>query len=106
MGSEENSGVQQWSVPIDEAIDPLPGVKRTSQRAELLAALEGLRRLSGLDEVCHTKYRMKHEAMLQKETKQWIIATDSEYVVKGMTELLPGWKVRLITLRFFLIRPA
>ncbi|KAL9028154.1 MAG: hypothetical protein Q9196_003436 [Gyalolechia fulgens] len=23
---------------------------------------------------------------------QWIIATDSEYVVKGMTEWLPRWK--------------
>lgn len=94
MGSEEDSGIQQWAVPIDETIDTLPGAKRTSQRAELLAALEGLRRISGLSEGCHTKYRMKHEAMLQKETKQWIIATDSEYVVKGMTELLSSWKVR------------
>ena len=27
------------------------------------------------------------------ESKAWIIATDSEYVVKGMTEWLPTWRV-------------
>ena len=27
------------------------------------------------------------------ERKSWVIATDSEYVVKGMTEWLPAWKV-------------
>lgn len=27
------------------------------------------------------------------DTKAWIIATDSEYVVKGMTEWLPTWEV-------------
>ena len=26
----------------------------------------------------------------------WVVATDSEYVVKGMTEWLPAWKVNLI----------
>lgn len=29
----------------------------------------------------------------EAEKKVWIIATDSEYVVKGMTEWLPTWKV-------------
>ena len=27
--------------------------------------------------------------------KAWVIATDSEYVVKGMTEWLQSWKVNL-----------
>lgn len=31
--------------------------------------------------------------MEEEGTKQWIIATDSEYVVKGMTEWLPRWRV-------------
>ena len=33
----------QWSIPIDEEVDPVP--IRTSQRAELLAAIEGVSRL-------------------------------------------------------------
>lgn len=28
-----------------------------------------------------------------EERQSWVIATDSEYVVKGMTEWLPAWKV-------------
>jgi ribonuclease HI len=29
----------------------------------------------------------------EDECNAWIIATDSEYVVKGMTEWLPTWRV-------------
>ncbi|MDX2268667.1 MAG: ribonuclease HI [Bryobacter sp.] len=44
----------------------------TNNRMELLAAIEGLR--------------------LLKEPCAVTLTTDSEYVLKGMTEWLPGWK--------------
>jgi ribonuclease HI len=52
---------------------------RSNQRAELCAARLGVELLA------RTRVKGKAEA--------WIIATDSEYVVKGMTEWLPKWKV-------------
>jgi len=80
----------QWSIPVDNTIDAYP--KRTSQRAELLAALEGLRKISmaDSDENDERHTAPKHRG---KEAMCWVIATDSEYVVKGMTEWLPVWKV-------------
>ena len=54
---------------------------RSNQRAELCAAKLGVELLA--------------EAYAEEsKAKAWIIATDSEYVVKGMTEWLPTWKVR------------
>jgi ribonuclease HI len=78
-------GVDQWSIPVDDAIDS--NAKRTSQRAELLAAIEGLRRIS-------TEYNPHHtpERHTGRNPQCFIIVTDSEYVVKGMTEWLPVWK--------------
>lgn len=29
-----------------------------------------------------------------EDSSEWIIASDSEYLVKGITEWLPNWKVR------------
>lgn len=46
----------------------------TNNRMELMAAIEGLRALSRACEV--------------------VLTTDSEYVMKGITEWLPGWKKR------------
>ncbi|KAL5404080.1 hypothetical protein PMIN04_012664 [Paraphaeosphaeria minitans] len=60
-------------------VDNIP--LRTNQRAELCAAKLGLDFLAE----AHTKEpKGKAEA--------WIIATDSKYVVEGMTEWLPTWK--------------
>ncbi|KAL5382182.1 hypothetical protein PMIN04_010309 [Paraphaeosphaeria minitans] len=55
---------------------------RSNQRAELCAAKEGV-------ELLARTYKPKSEA------EAWIIATDSECVVKGMTEWLPKWKEQL-----------
>ena len=93
----------QLSFPIDTDWDP--GQKRTSQRAELLAAQAGLRYLAAVDDLKHdeesdeSKKTEKTEKAQCKNPnsegpgKAWIIATDSEYVAKGMTEWLPQWKV-------------
>ncbi|KAK1223197.1 hypothetical protein PQX77_013936 [Marasmius sp. AFHP31] len=64
VGSSAASG---FSIPFNNLDCAVTAGKRTSQRAELLAALEGINRC-------------------------WIITTDSEYVVKGITEWLPKWK--------------
>lgn len=84
------------SIPVDADVDDFP--KRTSQRAELLAAIEGLRWLSAVDGAntpLATKAQTKHGP--RDPEKAWIIATDSAYVVNGMTEWLPAWKVSIVT---------
>ncbi|KAI4141441.1 MAG: hypothetical protein L6R39_005329 [Caloplaca ligustica] len=85
--TEDDSG--QWSIPVTGDLDM--GQKRTSQRAELLAAQAGLRYLiiSSPDEGRRKKGRKSGSTA---ESRNWIIATDSEYVVKGVTEWLPAWK--------------
>lgn len=77
----------QWSIPIDERVDSNPN--RTNQRAELLGAIEGVNRvgdfiLSFLDNV-----RPENKPI------DLAVATDSEYVCKGVTEWMPKWKVRI-----------
>lgn len=74
-----SGGTLDWS--IDDETDKGP---RTSQRAELLAALMGLLSLRVLDGTCHSS-----SGHGDGRPKEWIIATDSEYVVKGMAEWLP-----------------
>ena len=34
--------------------------------------------------------------VVHRGSKAWIVATDSEYVVKGITEWLPTWKVSVV----------
>ena len=72
----------------------------TSQRAELQAALHSLKILAQLDNENEWEYRgevMRNECAkksgLEGFEKAWIIVSDSAYVVKGMTEWLPTWKV-------------
>lgn len=92
----------QMSVPVTTVWDP--DQKRTSQRAELLAAQAGLWWLIEADRLNNgepdgkpkekaRKGRKGRDPNDQDDTKNWIIATDSEYVVKGITEWLPAWKV-------------
>ena len=84
IGSTDAS---QLSIPITDSEDSFP--VRSNQRAELYAARLGLLFLAGLDEL----YTKKLSRQLKEEPKAWIIATDSEYVVKGLTEWLPTWRV-------------
>lgn len=70
----------QISVPIDERTDP--GNPRTKQRAELLAAIHAVR--------CAAKV---YEPSKDDQRACCVITTNSEYVVKGMTEWLSNWKV-------------
>jgi ribonuclease HI len=76
-----NDDSSQLSKPVTDMVDNFP--LRSNQRAELCAA-----RL-GLDLVAEARTEE-----CSSEAEVWIIATDSEYVVKGMTEWLPTWKVR------------
>ena len=86
-GTDDKS---QVSIPITADWDP--GQKRTSQRAELLASIAGLRYMVDCDRLNNGEPdEPKREK--DKGEKSWIIATDSEYVVKGVTEWLPAWKV-------------
>ena len=83
----------QLAIPITLSLDG--NRKRTSQRAELLAALAGLQYMVDCDDLNEPKREKKRarRANSEDEGKAWVIATDSEYVVKGMTEWLPTWKV-------------
>ena len=88
--------IDQRSIAITDDLDP--GQRRTSQRAELLAALAGLDYLTEAHELYHDdekkEGRKRQKLSSEEKTSAWVIATDSEYVVKGMTEWLPTWKVR------------
>ncbi|KZT08701.1 uncharacterized protein LAESUDRAFT_723610 [Laetiporus sulphureus 93-53] len=91
-GSEQD----QWSIPVDDVVDA--NGRRTSQRAELLAAIYGLRLVGSHDRdtLCPAERGSKY--------LYWIIATDSQYVVKGMTEWFDNWKVRsMLVLSCFLL---
>ncbi|KAH9923649.1 ribonuclease H-like domain-containing protein [Fomitopsis serialis] len=87
----------QWTVPVDDIVDP--NAKRSSQRAELLAAIEGLRLLNAVDgpEDAHSRLYNRHGKPGDKPTvsyRNWVITTDSKYVVDGMTDWLPNkWKL-------------
>jgi ribonuclease HI len=70
----------QLSKPITDMVDNFP--LRSNQRAELCAAKLGV-------ELLASSYVKESKS----EADAWIIATDSEYVVKGMIEWLPKWKV-------------
>jgi ribonuclease HI len=82
----KNDG-SQLSMPITDSVDNFP--LRSNQRAELYAANLALEFLAEADRI-NTK---EPSGKSKSESKAWIIATDSEYVVKGMTEWLPTWRV-------------
>ncbi|KAG6995794.1 hypothetical protein G7Y79_00041g077460 [Physcia stellaris] len=88
FGSTEED---QVSIPIIESLDA--GQKRTSQRAELLAATAASDYMVDADRLNEPLAKKRHKkATAASAEKTWVIATDSEYVVKGMTEWLPEWK--------------
>lgn len=82
----ESAATQRWSIPVTDSLDP--GQKRSSQRAELLAAIEGLR--------CMKEMQDEHLGVEKHRPSDpraaWVITTDSVYVFQGMTEWLPMWK--------------
>ncbi|KAJ7133523.1 ribonuclease H-like domain-containing protein [Mycena epipterygia] len=82
------SAKDQLSVAVTDAMDP--GAPRTSQRAELLAALEGLRFLVDAERTYHVGSRT-HLKSADTEL-EYVVVADSEYVVKGITEWVPQWK--------------
>ena len=90
-----NDADSELSLPISDAVDKFP--VRSNQRAELCAAIVGLKKLASIYVEKGAKRTAKHSS------KGFIIATDSEFVVKGITEWLPTWKVRypLILPRFY-----
>jgi ribonuclease HI len=84
-GTYGNDVAYQWSIPVDERIDSTP--IRTNQRAELLAAIEGVRRLGDfLESKAEDNPPLNPRSVM-------VVATDSEYVCKGVTEWMPKWKV-------------
>lgn len=71
------------SVPIDESEDP--GKPRTNQRAELLAACLGVEALK----IRHSARQLNVSVPWEEENDSksfYVVATDSDYVVKGITE--------------------
>ncbi|KAG9309761.1 ribonuclease H-like domain-containing protein [Chiua virens] len=81
-----NHLTMQWAIPVDDDIDPAP--VRTSQRAELLAAIHGLSKLAESED--RTQKPGVHKDSDNMIT--WVITSDSEYVVSGITEWAPTWK--------------
>lgn len=74
-----------FAAPVTDEIDP--GQKRSNQRAEILAALHGLKAFALV-----AKANLAHNNGRGKSI--WIMASDSQYLVKGITEWLPRWKVK------------
>lgn len=89
----------QFSYPIDDSIDSTG--KRTSQRAELLAAILGLGAAQSVEELADAHERLYNRHKAGEDAglySHWIITTDSKYLVDGMTDWLPNkWKVSLAT---------
>ncbi|KAF1939827.1 ribonuclease H-like protein [Clathrospora elynae] len=81
-----NDAASQLSISITDLADDFP--VRSNQRAELYAAIVGLEFLAEADEINSHEQTGKPK----DQAEAWIIATDSEYVVKGMTEWLPKWR--------------
>ena len=93
FGLGETGKDHSFSIPVDDRLDP--GKRRTNQRAELLAALQGLKKICEHDEE-YLLEKMEENGVdyLDPDSPEIVIATDSEYVVKGTTEWLPRWRVR------------
>lgn len=87
-----NHDSSQLSIPITDGEDNSPS--RSNQRAELFAAKLSLTVLAEAAEINTQETSSKPK----DESAGWIIATDSENVVKGMTEWFPKWKVCSLSL--------
>ena len=109
LGIVVGDGELSWSITVDDTMDSA-NAPRTSQRAELLAAINGLKKLK---EVHHCYLDMEKEVNPKKSAARrrarakedhsatYVVVTDSEYVVKGITEWFPAWRVRLVIQYFY-----
>ncbi|KAJ7597642.1 ribonuclease H-like domain-containing protein [Mycena floridula] len=82
----------QWMASVDDSIDQGP---RTNQRAELLAALHGLKSLADQAHHIHSNRRfvLNPNDPIQR-TENWTVATDSAYVVNGITDWIHAWRAK------------
>jgi ribonuclease HI len=89
---------EKWSIHITDEVDPTGNGKRTSQRAELLGAIYGIMMLRKveIDFADHLRVNRYISGEDRKARRKCIVTTDSEYVVKGMTEWMPKWRVSFI----------
>ena len=95
IGGDNDEFDYSWSIPVTDAVDVVS--PRTSQRAELLAALEGLKMLEAFRKTGGVDVSRNHSGHARDDYRDtYLVVTDSEYVVKGMTEWLPSWKVCLV----------
>jgi ribonuclease HI len=81
-------------IPVTDDVDSFPF--RSNQRAELLAAYLVLSKIpfqEDLDQESITELQQKHFSEGSDGFRAAIIASDSQYLVKGMTEWLPTWRV-------------
>ena len=69
----------QWAVPVDDTVDPHG--PRTSQRAELLAAIAGVKVWTEFHRAGH--FNTDHVPIAGDDPLHMILATDSQYVVKA-----------------------
>jgi len=86
-----------WSITVDDTLDSAP---RTNQRAELLAAIQALKKLEQVHRSCsdienHRKAAARRAIANEDYRATYIVVTDSEYVVKGITEWFPERQVCL-----------
>lgn len=73
-----------WAIPVDDEVDPSSA--RTSQRAELLAAIYGIRKLAEFEDQPNKPGKSRESHWDSDDKITWVITSDSEYVVSGMTE--------------------
>lgn len=80
----------EFSLPVDVQMDG--SMPRTSQRAELLAGIEGLNLL--IDYHRQSLYGLPDPESDSRKWR-WVVASDSEYLVRGVSEWFAGWKVSI-----------
>lgn len=88
----------QGSLVVDKEIDPSNNPV-SLQRAEILAAIEGLLAMSCWEAKHEKKARRSKGRGGNVDNKNWVIGTDSSYLVKAMTKAFPQWKVSPAVLR-------
>ncbi|KAH7927048.1 hypothetical protein BV22DRAFT_1061820 [Leucogyrophana mollusca] len=85
--------MDQWSIPIDDNVDPFE--QRNNTRAEILAVLTGIQKLGEDTRASAASEQAYHRCPCvngNDSPLRWVIATDSDFVMKGMTEWMPAWK--------------
>ncbi|KAF8883650.1 ribonuclease H-like domain-containing protein [Gymnopilus junonius] len=94
IGGEGGLHDHSWSISVDDSVDF--EAPRTNQRAELLAAIEGLNRLelASQHDVSHGHKPAFDRQHTKEDRATYVVVTDSEYVVKGITEWFPSWRKR------------